>query len=842
MIPRHPFFLLFMLLGPGLTACTEGGAGVQAIDAYYTQKDDDDDDDDVCDKDEDDYDPQDPRCNPDGPGGTGVEPAAPCEGMTNPTCNRAQEYPTQENLTVRNSSNIVFNAVTSSLQLAPSSGGIVDTDNDSVPDSADECPGIGFRSPCDGDPSNDGLYQTMYYGSAGEYTLGADINVDGKISTADVYILMDATGSMVGEQKQLIADLIRGTFIDTEECADAADTGLVGALSCVVEDVWMGLGQFNEVPLSPHGHPYRYTPYHHHLDVTNNLQHLLDAVSALTTTGNKDNPEAATLAMYSIATGQGLGSWVPNRRGCPDGHWGYPCFRPKALPVIMLFTDAKMQNGPRPQSPTYGNPPFDGTVGLPDFLPPVEQDPAMLYSSTLGTAHNLGDLSAKSVTVMGTNVNFSNNVPSWNLAGCKSCSSKNGCWGDGRDGVVSFSVDSAFATGGGQAFISGAGSFYPYTLVSLWDQTLTPVACDNGPGGSNRWGRVLEPLTAGTWYAVSDAGVSPKSSEASNIGPFQLRVQTTLADPSWETKEVPIAWTEVETELLASAIKTVSIISPGNDGMVAGPDVEELGVVTGSVDQSGNPYVSTIAGNGTGLTTGILDAVRALVGDTRRDITVIAEDNPSTPWVDESQFVEAIVATQCPTTGVNNCLGGAGTDTCLGCLADSDLRFEFRVGNDFVVPTGSDQIFEFELVSVADGNVELRRIPFRVMVPAMGAGFGDGFYQQTYDSDLVCYLESERPDWGFLTWSGSTPGDSEIQFEFFSADFREELDGFPAQITVTDATAGTPIDVGQVLLEEGILNGLLHLKVRARLIASSSGLVTPTLDGWSFRYDCVPSL
>ena len=804
-----------------------------------------DDDDDVCDPSEDNYDPNDPRCDPDGPGGSGVEPPVPCEGKNNPTCNRAQEYPNQENLTVSNSSNLVFNAApdVSALQLAPSSAGIVDDDGDGVPDAADECPGPGWREPCDGDASNDGLYQTTYYGSAGEYTLGADINVDGKISTADVYILMDATGSMVGEQKQLVTDLIRGTFIDTNECPEGADTGLVGALSCVVEDVWMGLGQFNEVPLAPHGHPYRYTPYHHHLDVTNDLQHLLDAVSALTTTFNVDHPESATMAMYSIATGQGLGSWVPNRRGCPEGRWGYPCFRPKALPVIMIFSDAEMFNGPRPESPTYGDPPFDGTVGLPDLLPPVEQDPAMLYSSTIARAHDLGDLSAKSVTVMGTNVNFGNDWKTWDLAPCKVCSGDpEKCWGDGRDGVVTFSVDSAFETAGNKAFISGAGSFYPYTKISLWDQTLTPIACNNGPGGGNYWGRVFEPLTAGNWYAVSDAAVSPKSTEASNIGPFQIRIQTTLADPSWETKQVPIEWAEVETELLSKAIKTVAIVSPGDDGFVAEPDAVALGQLTGSVDQNGDAYVSEIEGDGTGLTTGILDAVRALVGDTRRDITVIAEDNPATPTVNEADFVETIVATRCPTTGQNNCLGGAGTNTCRGCLADSDLRFEFRVGNDFIVPTGVDQVFEFDLVSLADGNVELRRIPVRVMVPAAGAGFGDGFYQQTYDSDQVCIIENERPDWGFLTWSGTTPGDSEIQFEFFSAESRDELNGIPVEVTVTEATSGEPIDVGVLLLAEGIPNGLLHLKVRAKLVATSDGSESPTLNGWSFRYDCLPLL
>ena len=843
MIPREliPWFLF--LLTVSVSACVgEGSSPSSDLNySFYSEKADGDGVLDVCDSDDSDYDPDDPRCKVEiGPGGSGVKEPATCAG-NEPMCNRAQQYPTQQELTITNSQNLVFNSVERSLTLAPSSGGIVDTDGDGVPDPADECAGVGFRAPCDGDASDDGLYQTVYYGSGGEYTLGADINVDGKISAADVYILMDATGSMVGEQKQLIADLINGTFIDPGECADASDTGLVGALSCVIEDVRMGLGQFNEVPLAPHGHPFRYTPYHHHLDITDNLQHLLDAVSALTTTFNKDHPESITQAIYSVTTGQGLGPWVPNRRGCPAGRWGYPCFRPTALPVIMLFTDAEMFNGPRAESPTYGDPPFDGTVGLATRLPPVEMDPAMIYSNDILTAHNLGDLSTKSVTVKGTNVNFGNDFTTWDHPSCQSCSAKNGCWGDGYDGVVRFSVDAGFEAAMGTAFVSGEGSFYPYARIALVDSGLNYLDCNIGPGGGDYWGRTTQALTAGTWYAVSDSGVSPSSSANSNIGPFQIRIQTTPDDSTWETRAMPIPWNDVETEVLAKAVKFVSIVSPGDNGFVAQPDADALGLLTGSVDQYGDPYTSTIAGDGTGLTTGILDAVRALVGDTRRDITVIAEDNPATPGVDESQFVETIVAARCPTTGINNCLGGAGTDTCRGCLADSDLSFEFRVGNDFVPPSAVDQVFEFDLVSLADGSVELTRIPVRVMVPALGGGYGAGFYQQTYDSDDVCIVPPERPDWGFLNWYGTTPSDSKIVFEFFTDDFRTELDNqIPVSITVPDDTAENWIDLGPYLVSNGLPNYLLHTRIRARLEPSSDGLSTPTLSGWSLEFDCVP--
>lgn len=772
-----------------------------------------------------------------------ISPPTSC-GPGDPTCKVATDEPEQSELTQTNSSNLASAAGTG-LQLIPGSGSIVDNDGDGVPDAADDCPGPGWRIPCDGDASNDGLYQTTYYGSAGQYTLGADVNVDGKIRAADVYILMDATGSMTGEQQQLIKDLTTGTFIPATECAGASDTGLVGSLKCVVDDVWMGLGQFNEFPLHPHGHPYRYAPYHHHLDVTDNLQDLLFAVSALTVTFNKDVPEAATQAMYSVATGQGLGPWVPNRAGCAAGRWGYPCFRPNALPVLMLFTDAQMINGPIAGGPTYGNPPFDNTVGLATRLPPVEQDRAMIYSSDDTTAHDLGDLSMKSVTVMGTNVNFGDDYKTWNLGTCGACNTDTPpkCYGDGNDGVVRFSVSPAWEASLGSAFVSGEGSFYPRTNIALFNSVTGLLDCNHGPEtGNDYWGRMNHNLTAGTWYAVSDAEVHWDYGAASNVGPFQIRIQTTASDSSWETKRAPVTWTEVETALLGRAIKVVSIVSQGDDGYTPEDEADELGRVTGSVDQFGQPYRSTIAFDGTGLTTGVLDAVRSLVGDTRRDISIIAEDNPATAGVDESRFVDTIIASACPTVGINNCLGGQGTSTCQGCLADSLLSFEFRLGNDFVPQAAVDQVFEFDLVSLADGSVELSRIPVRVMVPATGTGFGDGFYENTYDSDVVCEIPPDRPNWGALTWTNLvTPSDSAIEFEVSTADSLAELaNQIPTSLVVDDTMANT-IDVGDVLLPgDDKANSLIYLKIRAKLLASTDGASTPTFDGWSMEFHCEP--
>lgn len=820
-------WILFLLV-VGVSACVEGGSSEGAVGSLAMGLEAN-----VCVVGTPEYDPADPRCLTNGPGGTGVSPPAACAGG-DPTCNRAQNYPTQAELSQSNSSNVAYNAVAGAMQLLGGSSTIVDSDGDAVPDEADDCAGPGWRLPCDGDASNDGLYQTAYFDSTNGVTLAADINVDGKIRTADAYILMDATGSMSGEQAQLVASLTTGTFVDPIECPGAVDTGLVGALECVVDDVWMGLGQFNEYPYLPYGHPFGYSPYHHHLDITDNLQHLLDAVSALKIRYNKDDPEAASQALYSVATGEGLGPWVPNRVGCPAGRWGYPCFRPTALPIIIMFTDDEIYNGPRPTGSVYGS---FGTDGLGALLPPVVQDPGVIYSSNVSAAHSFGDLTSTSLTVMGSNANHGNDVTTWNYGACQYCPSS-GCWGDGRDSIVHFSLNSALAS----VFVSGEGTFYPYTNLTVIDSGLNIVNCDRGPGAGDYWGRVTMPMAAGDWYIASDSAVGPKSSVHNNSGPYQIRIQTTAADPSWQTHDAPVAWTEVETELLARAIKVVTILSPGDGNLArAALDIDALAVATGSVDQFNQPYVENIAGDGTGLSTAVLDAVRALVGDTRRDVTIIAEDNAATPGVDESRFIGLITATQCPTTGINNCLGGQGTNTCEGCLADSDLRFEFRVGNDFVPPSGTPQVFDFDLVSLADGSVELTRIPFRVMVPATGADYGTGFYQSDYDSDYVCLMPPERPDWGILTWSGSTPSDTKIEFEFFTGNTLAELDNqIPTSVVIPDDTTATEIDVGPALVAGGMPNFMPFLRVRAKLLGSTDTFDTPVLDGWTMQFSCIP--
>jgi hypothetical protein len=290
-------------------------------------------------------------------------------------------------------------------------------------------------------------------------------------------------------------------------------------------------------------------------------------------------------------------------------------------------------------------------------------------------------------------------------------------------------------------------------------------------------------------------------------------------------------------------VNIVSVISPNSNGLSGFDDAAALGVATGSVDQSGNPYLQTINADGSGLSTALLDAVRALIGDTRRDISFVAEDNPATGAVDETEFVRNVTSSSCPTTGINNCLGGVGTSICDDCLQGAEVAFQFRLGNTSVTETATAQIFDFDMVGFA-GAAEIGRIPIRVMVPEAGGSYGSGFYQNTYDSDVVCEMPPERPDWGTLTWTGSTPSDSTVEFEIYTANTVEELDTvIPVSIVYPTDTTAQSYDVGDELINGGQVNYMPFLRVRAKLNASnasSDSLSTPTFAGWSMQFNCIP--
>ncbi|MEM9067309.1 MAG: hypothetical protein AAGE52_02345 [Myxococcota bacterium] len=190
------------------------------------------------------------------------------------------------------------------------------------------------------------------------------------ITLADVFFLVDMTGSMQQERTNLIQGLL-----------DTIIPGIQGA----IRDVQFGAGGMDDYPVTPVGGgndlPFYLlreiappeqdlgawslaaTPTSCPRDAATNdigriqgapngTPDILEAVQGLPCHGGGDGPESYTPALWASATGMGL-SWpggsIPDQT-CPtipdeDGvRRGYPCFRPGALPIFLLFGDANWHN------------------------------------------------------------------------------------------------------------------------------------------------------------------------------------------------------------------------------------------------------------------------------------------------------------------------------------------------------------------------------------------------------------------------------------------------------------------------------------------------------------------
>jgi len=215
------------------------------------------------------------------------------------------------------------------------------------------------------------------------------------ISVADVFFLVDMTGSMQGERTNLIQGLL--------------DT-IIPGIQAAIPNVQFGAGGLDDYPVSPYGNSEFITgrggdrPFYllrriapamedigaWSLSATattcpmgpndaigtlggapNGRPDILEAVEGLPCHSGGDGEESYVPAMWATATGRGLtwpGGSVPDQM-CPSildepgTRRGYPCFRPGALPIVLLFGDWSFHNGPG-GSATYSfpAPSYDETV------------------------------------------------------------------------------------------------------------------------------------------------------------------------------------------------------------------------------------------------------------------------------------------------------------------------------------------------------------------------------------------------------------------------------------------------------------------------------------------------
>ncbi|MCB9590286.1 MAG: hypothetical protein H6718_33045 [Polyangiaceae bacterium] len=175
------------------------------------------------------------------------------------------------------------------------------------------------------------------------------------IRKADVYLMMDTTYSM----NAAITSLKAGVSTPT--------SGLIDRVRGVISDVWFGAGDNRDYPAGGYGNKsWGDYAYRNVADLTVDSGAVQSAVNTFSLGNGEDVPESHVPALYSAVSGAGLpgvslpsGGSLPARTDCPAGHWGYPCFRPDSVPILVMMTDAQSHNGPSVAPNNYN----DGAIG-----------------------------------------------------------------------------------------------------------------------------------------------------------------------------------------------------------------------------------------------------------------------------------------------------------------------------------------------------------------------------------------------------------------------------------------------------------------------------------------------
>ena len=768
--------------------------------------------------------------------GAVIDPPAQCSG-DRPDCSRSEDYPTTGDLTAENSAGIRFSDETGGLVVDRVSA-LPDVDGDGVPDDADDCPGTPDWISCDDDPSNDGVYATVFYDPSGapEVVRSVVANTVADIPAIDVYLLIDATTTMSEEIGVLQAEIL--TIIDD--------------VRSVYGDARFGLGLYRQYAVPPFADLHTQSPYHHVLDLTDDDALIATAVSTLNIVSNTTTPTAATQALYSTASGLGLADMVPNRGECPDpadADLGYPCFRPDVLHVVMNITDSEVYNGPRTAGDEY--PAFAPGVGdASTDLPPAFMFPELFDADAAATALDLGDLSGRSLTLLGMSTLLTNQVNTAVAPGCAAVPPPpEGADMDGKDVVLALRFDTSLL--GVNVFANN--THWPGANVALFDDMLLEpalaLACDGGAVGVGFWGAIgWTPTVSQQYYLVADGIIPANEPGHMPEGAFSISIvhDGDPPDSSWLTSGAPVSWDDVDAALAASDIRVASVVtlrtplvspSPGRD------DARAIAFATGARTRVGGPWVTELSSaNGDGLEAAVSNTLALPYTDSVYDISMRELDNPDTP-MDERDFVASVRWGDCAENEPLECAYGVG-NRCRRCDVGAAIAFDVLFENSTVPPTTSSQVFDFELLVRADDDVDVERVPVRVMVPDdLAHEFDDGpdsaFYRNAYDTTLRCNTPPERPKWGDLTWSGSTPAGTSIEFQIRTAATESELAlVLPAIVEIPTDTTSSSFNITEELIDDGVPYGLPYISITAVLNPTNSPPATPTLDGWTFEFVC----
>ena len=219
-----------------------------------------------------------------------------------------------------------------------------DSDDDGHSDLAEVVTGHDPMDPADTIPSDDFYVILPFMGPSEDRVL--EFRSD--IKQADVYFVMDTTGSMSEEATNLANGL----------------GAMIPQLQAEIPDIGVGAGYFEDFPRNcgpcpaPLGIPTCYgtggnVPYFNAREITTNVAEAQAGVNALKARAGVGgcNWASSLEALYQIATGAGIIDFV-DPQACaiiPDStchRIGYPCFRCGSLPIVVVLTDTASRNGP----------------------------------------------------------------------------------------------------------------------------------------------------------------------------------------------------------------------------------------------------------------------------------------------------------------------------------------------------------------------------------------------------------------------------------------------------------------------------------------------------------------
>ena len=151
------------------------------------------------------------------------------------------------------------------------------------------------------------------------------------LQKADVYFLVDTTGSMGGE----IANL-RSSLSST----------IIPMVRARIPQAWFGVGGFDDYPTGGYGSlGDGDRPLYLRQQMTSSTSAAQTAVNGLVTHYGVDYPESHIPALWGLAS-RGALWYGPSYPSCAAGHRAGACFRPDAVPVIVVITDAISHNYP----------------------------------------------------------------------------------------------------------------------------------------------------------------------------------------------------------------------------------------------------------------------------------------------------------------------------------------------------------------------------------------------------------------------------------------------------------------------------------------------------------------